>query len=364
MNMEPVSLSLDVSVDAMPVIGIGLEEHVILDEMSAQLSPEGRGLVLAPGHSFLRTAAATTEMAMRLNEVGDVRLALMDQSCTRMQVLSAIAFNSSAALATRYNLKIQATIRAAREPGRFRAFAHLPTAGATPEHVQAAVAVLRAAVAGGCVGALLVGLFAGRFLDGPEFAPLLDEFEKLDVPLYLHPGLGPPGVQQAYHYAADSASTGLHAPAAMLLSTAAWSWHSEVGLHVLRLCYAGTLNRHPRLRIVIGHMGEMLPMMMHRQDAMCEAVDIPRPLNQRARSVSQMLRAQVWITMSGMFTLPPLQCAIATFGVDRVCWSTDYPYLTLALVQARQFCKAMRDTLSEEEVDKMMYGNAQKLLRL
>jgi predicted TIM-barrel fold metal-dependent hydrolase len=30
---------------------------------------------------------------------------------------------------------------------------------------------------------------------------------------------------------------------------------------------AGTLDRHPQLRIVIGHMGEMLPMMLARIDA-------------------------------------------------------------------------------------------------
>ena len=81
----------------------------------------------------------------------------------------------------------------------------------------------------------------------------------LDVPIYIHPHLAPEAVRQAYF--AD-----LQPGAGRVLEAAGWGWHSETAIHVLRLVLAGTLDRHPRLKLIIGHMGEMLPMMLARTD--------------------------------------------------------------------------------------------------
>ena len=48
--------------------------------------------------------------------------------------------------------------------------------------------------------------------------------------------------------------------------SAGWGWHSETAIHVLRMVLAGTLDKHPKLKLIIGHMGEMLPMMLARID--------------------------------------------------------------------------------------------------
>jgi predicted TIM-barrel fold metal-dependent hydrolase len=45
-----------------------------------------------------------------------------------------------------------------------------------------------AVVEDGLKGALISGTIDGKFLDAPEFAPVLARAERLDVPLYIHPG--------------------------------------------------------------------------------------------------------------------------------------------------------------------------------
>lgn len=104
---------------------------------------------------------------------------------------------------------------------------------------------------------------------------------------------------------------------------AAWGWHSEVAIHVLRLVLSGALDRHPKLKLIIGHMGEGLAAMLVRSDKVL--ADDVNP----TRSVGQTILDQVSITTSGLFTLPPFAVAVAVFGVDHVLFSIDYPYSTI-----------------------------------
>ena len=82
-----------------------------------------------------------------------------------------------------------------------------------------------------------------------------------------------------------------------------------------------SLDRHPRLRLIIGHMGEMLPMMLARFDQI-SALDIEH----LTRPISRAILDQVWITTSGVFSQPPLLAALLTFGIDHIIFSIDYPY--------------------------------------
>ena len=68
-----------------------------------------------------------------------------------------------------------------------------------------------------------------------------------------------PDVRQAYY-------SNLPEGTDRVLATAAWGWHSEVAIHILRMVFAGTFDKHPKLKMVIGHMGEMLPVMLARID--------------------------------------------------------------------------------------------------
>ena len=123
----------------------------------------------------------------------------------------------------------------------------------------AAVELTRAVKELGFHGALINGTTEGRFLDHPSYDGILSQAEALDVPIYIHPHLAPEAVRDAYY-------SDLEPGAGRVLEAAGWGWHSETALHVLRLVLSGALDRHPRLKLIIGHMGEMLPMMLARAD--------------------------------------------------------------------------------------------------
>jgi uncharacterized protein len=232
----------------------------------------------------------------------------------------------------------------AAHPDRFAGFAHLPmnSPEAAADELERSVRNL------GFCGALINGVTEGRFLDDPRFEPILARAEALDVPIYLHPGLPPRAVYQAYY-------DGLPGSTGFRLSTAAWGWHSETAIHVMRLVLSGALDRHPKLKLVIGHMGEGLAAMMVRSDKILtpEAPHLKR-------SVKQTILDQVWVTTSGLFTLPPLEALLAVFGPDRVMFSIDYPYSTNRT--GRDFLDTLK--LPPAALEKFAHGNADRLLKL
>ena len=189
---------------------------------------------------------------------------------------------------------------------------------------------------------------SGRFLDHPHYRDLLAAAEELDVPIYIHPHLAPEAVRQAYY-------SDLQPGAARVLEAAGWGWHSETAIHVLRLVLSGALDRHPRLKLIVGHMGEMLPMMLARIDEVF-ALDIEH----LKRPISRTILDQVWLTTSGIFTQPPFLAALQTFGIDRIMFSVDYPYAPNA--KGRAFLDGL--SLSPADMAKLTHGTADALLKL
>lgn len=117
----------------------------------------------------------------------------------------------------------------------------------------------------GFVGALVDNHLAnGTHHDGRQYDVLWDILVRLDIPMYLHPTF--PSLKLAdLANRAFSPSQGSHTlELAAILSTAGWGWHSDTGLQFLRLWLGGVFDRHPRLKIAMGHMGEMLPYMLGR----------------------------------------------------------------------------------------------------
>jgi hypothetical protein len=189
---------------------------------------------------------------------------------------------------------------------RFAGFAHLPMTApeAAADELQRAVENL------GFCGALINGTTGGRFLDDPSFEPILARAAQLDVPLYLHPNLPPQVIRKAYY-------DGLPDVVSAILATGGWGWHAETAVHILRLVLSGALDRHPNLKLIIGHMGEGLPAMLARFNVFNAAMSA-----YLKRTVSETILDQVWITTSGFFTLPPFMAALLTFGAE------SYPVLS------------------------------------
>ncbi len=130
----------------------------------------------------------------------------------------------------------------------------------------------------------------------------------------------------------------------------------ETAIQTLRLVLSGALDRHPKLKIVIGHMGEAIPFMLDRIDETTSA-EAKKSLT---RSVKQTILDQVWITTSGFFTMAPFMSALMTFGVDRIMFSVDYPFASNA--RARGFLDAL--PVSPADRAKIAHGNADALMRL
>jgi predicted TIM-barrel fold metal-dependent hydrolase len=199
----------------------------------------------------------------------------------------------------------------------------------------------------GFKGAMINGITQGRFLDDPFFIPLLERAEALDVPLYLHPAPPPEAIEKTYY-------SGLEAGLARILSIAGWGWHAEQGLHTIRLIAAGVFDRFPKLQIIIGHMGEMIPFFLARINA------VVTPAAKLKRSVADYFHSNVHITTSGIFTAPPLYLALEVVGADRILFSIDYPYSTTE--QGRKFLDQL--ALSPADFEKITHGNAERLLKL
>jgi predicted TIM-barrel fold metal-dependent hydrolase len=187
----------------------------------------------------------------------------------------------------------------------------------------------------------------GRFLDHPSFDALLSVASTRGVPLYVHPGIPPEAVRTAYYSGFDDGVN-------RMLSTAAWGWHSETAIHLLRLVLAGAFERHPRLQVVVGHMGEMLPVMLDRSSALLS------PMSGLPKSVKEYVVEHVSITIAGVYNLPAFSAAVAAVGIDRIMFSTDYPYGPAA--PAMQFCRTV--PLAPDDRRRLMSGNAAALLGL
>lgn len=284
----------------------------------------------------------------KLFDVGKDRIADMDAAGIDVQVLSLSGsldkLNPAIAtgLARDINDRLADAVRA--NPERFAAFATL----ALQEPEKAALEFERCVRQLGFKGALVNGMSEGQFLDHRRFTPVFEAAQSLDVPVYLHPSLPPDEVRKAYY-------GGLPGDLGFILSTAGWGWHVETGAHCLRLIVSGLFDRFPRLKIIIGHLGEALPFYIARAD-----VFLARSAPRLQRHVCDYFREHFYITTSGCFALPPFLCALQAVGADRMLFSVDYPYDSNAT--GRAFLNAL--PVSAEDLEKISHGNAERLLKL
>jgi uncharacterized protein len=319
---------------------IAIEEHFLAS-----------GLAPPPGTGPL--AMWGPEIGGQLRDLGPDRLAGMDASGIDIQVIShvapaaqGLAGAEGVSRAREANDQLAAAVTA--HPDRFGGFATLPTADPAAAADELERAVTELGLAGAMVNSTLGS--NGAFLDEPRFAPLLERFERLDAPLYLHPAPPSAALREALY-------RGLPPAVAGRLATGAWGWHAEAGLHVLRMIATGVFDRHPGLRMIIGHCGEMVPFMLDRIDAMLDPARLGPP--GLALKPSEYFRRNIWVTTSGMFSLPPVLCAIQVLGVDRVLFSVDYPF------SANAAGRALLDALPLAPADKARIagGNAEQVLR-
>lgn len=281
----------------------------------------------------------------------------MDEAGIDVQVLSLTApgveqldATEAIPLARVTNDDLAAAIR--RHPNRFAGFAALPVAA--PD--VAADELARTVRDYGFKGAMINGHSRGRYLDDGFFGPILERAETLQVPLYLHPA-SPPAPVIAASYA------GFSPPVTAMLANAGWGWHIETAVHVLRMIVGGVFDRYPRLQVVIGHLGEALPFMMARLERTFgpgQPGSLHGNVAELARPIGAYFRENLHYTISGFNYLPPFLGLLLEVGAERIMFSADYPYASMA--EARAFLDQI--PVSPADRERIAHGNAERLLRL
>ncbi len=318
---------------------ITLEEHFVTESFLRATGSHRNG---AP--------SPIAELHPKLLDLGAGRIAAMDDAGVDVQVLSLAAMGfdaldsaSATPLARDINDELAAAVRA--NPARLAGFACLDL-----KDPQSATKELERAIHElGFCGVLLDGTTGGLFLDDPRFTPVFEAAVALNVPVYLHPAPPPEDVFDAYF-------TGLPSGVGQMLSIAGWGWHAETALHTLRLITSGVFDRFPTLQLIIGHMGEMLPMALARtSQALSRVVKLRQP-------VSDYFQSNIHLTTSGYFTEPPLRCALDVVGIDRMMFSIDYPFSPTA--NGRKYLSELERFLTAEELAKLTHGNAGALLKI
>ncbi len=248
----------------------------------------------------------------RLENIGDARIAAMDEQGVDMHILGVappatgpLAPADAVALSRDTNDIAAEAVRT--HPARLRAMSTLPMA-----EPRAVAAELERAAALGFVGAMVYGRTGDTPLDDPRYDDLFAAAAALGQPIFIHPQIPTRAVRAA-------AYSGFDPMVDLALSTFAWGWHLEAALAALRLVTRGTFDRHPDLQIVLGHWGELFMFWLDRTDSLSRVAGLQR-------KVSDYARSNVNITSSGMFNPALLRQALEATTIDRLLFSTDYPF--------------------------------------
>jgi predicted TIM-barrel fold metal-dependent hydrolase len=315
---------------------VAIEEHYADPAVTARAASDGSS-----------RGSAFAALGPKLNDLGALRLEEMDAAGIDLQVIShapsplqQLDPTESRALATATNDRLHDAVD--RNPERFAAFASLPT-----RDPQAAADELeRTATRLGFKGAVIHGRTQNEFHDLEKYWPIYARAERLDVPIYIHPGPPHPAMVAAYYADYLEAFPGLN--------SAAWGFTLDTANQALRMILSGLFDTYPNLNVILGHMGEGLPFVVDRIDeALSRAGN--RPI-----AFKRIFCDRFYITTSGHFSTPALLCTILEMGIDRILFSVDWPY-----VDNQPAMRWMSTVpLSDEDKEKMFNGNARRLLKI
>jgi 2,3-dihydroxybenzoate decarboxylase len=277
----------------------------------------------------------------RLDDLGALRIREMDEAGIDIQVISQVMpgpqifdAETSVALARESNDILYEAICA--HPDRFAGFAALPT----PDPKVAADELERTVTKYGFKGGYINGLTNGKFHDEKQFWVIFERAQALNVPIYLHPATPHPTVIDLY----------LKEYPAMV--GAGWGFTFETATQAIRLIMSGVFDVYPRLKFVLGHLGESLPFSLKRCD---EVLSRDGMLKKRFRDY---FCENFYITTSGNFSVPALLCSIMEMGVERIIFAVDWPMRTNT--DAMNFIR--NAPISEVDKDKILRRNVRQIM--
>lgn len=285
------------------------------------------------------------EIENRLDDIGNTRLQLMDETGIDVQVLSLTSPSlhnlgkESISLAVQTNDYVAEIIR--KTPNRFQGFAALPMF----EPKEAAKELERSVKNLGLKGVMLCGRTREKNLDHKDFWEVFECAETLGVPLFIHPQIPQKAVRDIYYSGFDETTD-------LAFSTFGLGWHYEAGIQFVRLVLAKVFDRFPNLQIILGHWGEVILFYTERLASLSKAAKLEKPF-------IDYVRQNLYVTASGMFSHNYLQRSVEIIGTDRILFSADYPYQYRPGRDARNFLEATQ--LSIEDKEKFAFANWERL---
>jgi predicted TIM-barrel fold metal-dependent hydrolase len=282
----------------------------------------------------------------RMEDLGAERIREMDEAGIDLQVIShgppgsqGLRADAAVSWSQAANDRLHRAVQT--HPTRFAGFASLPTA-----HPQAAADELERAVDKlGFKGGILHSLWEGPFLDDRIYWPIFERAAALDVPLYIHPADPNPAVIKAYY--------GDYATTHPSFVRPAWGFTFEAGTQAMRLVLSGLFDAHPGVKLILGHLGETIPYTLARID---ESLSRDTPM----KNFREVFTSHFYVTTSGFFSDPALQCCIREIGIGRVMFSVDWPFASNKA--GVDWLKS--NYLNAADREKIASGNAKRLLRI
>lgn len=313
---------------------ITLEEHFFSSSVSSNMDK-----------AYVEQFKHVPGLESKLKDLSGIRLKDMEAGKVSLQIISHAPTPGAPSPQQCIEANDQLSAAVADNKTHFAGFAVLPMAH--PE--EAAKELERSVKQHGFVGALIDNHVLGKYYDGPEYEPFWKQVHDLDVAIYIHPTW--PSDDMAPQYTGNFTDG-----ASRSLSASGWGWHTDTGLHFLRLFASGLFDKFPKLKIIVGHFGEMLPFMYER---LCV---LSRRWGDIRRDFATVYKENLWITTSGVWGLAPMGAILMNTPMEHVLYSVDYPFAKnedgLAWIESLE----ASGMVTREQLEMIAYKNAQDLL--
>jgi aminocarboxymuconate-semialdehyde decarboxylase len=291
---------------------IDIHTHMLSKEWMASLRTKGAPLyevhpVAGGNECIFRGDAPVTiptaghfDYALRIEDMDEARVdvAVVSLTCPNVYWGGREVSNQCARLVNDDMAEAQRTY-----PDRIRWFASLPW-----EYPEDAVVELRRAHANGAVGVMVLANVAGRKLTSPEFTPIWDLIDKLELPVLVHP-TDPPGVNEM-----DMRQYDLNWSVGFMFDTT---------LAIARMIMDGFFDRYTKLKIIASHGGGSLPYLVGRFDRGHEVSTLEDQVIKRPPSEYLKMIYYDCIT----YNLEALKYCISVAGSSNVLFGSDYPHI-------------------------------------
>ena len=224
-----------------------------------------------------------------------------------------------------------------RYPGRFVGFATLPFQDPDRTVRELHRSVKELGLKGACIGTNINGMD----LDNERFYPFYESISEYDLPIHIHP-----------RAARDKETYKDYRLGPMI------GFEVELCIAVVRLVMGGVLEKFPKLKFIVSHLGGAIPYLAERIQNCYEAY--PECQKNISKPAKDYLRKFYYDTVS--FFEPALMCAYAFVGAGQLVLGSDYPHVIGDIQEAVTSIESLK--IPESEKQQIFSGNILRLMHM